>query len=156
PEWDFSQVRRAVIALGREVERRIPRLVTMNWWKEERGERIFIDYNQMARDRTMASAYSVRPNPRATVSAPIGWAELDSVHPNDFDIGTVPDRFAEHGDPYAGMEQRGYRIEPLLEMAERDERDRSQGDLPYPPEYPKVAGEPPRVQPSKKVAENWD
>ena len=149
PDWSFTEVRRAVIALGRELERRMPEQVTMNWWKEERGRRIFVDYNQMARDRTMASAYSVRPNPRATVSTPIRWDELDRVHPNDFDIVTVPERFAEIGDLYAGMDEQSFRIEPLLEMAERDERDRSQGDLPYPPEYPKMPGEPMRVQPSR-------
>lgn len=156
PEWSFTDVRRAVIAFGREIERRMPELVTMNWWKEERGRRIFIDYNQMARDRTMASAYSVRPNQRATVSTPLRWDELDSVHPNDFDIVTAPKRFAELGDLYAGMDEQAFRIEPLLEMADRDEKDHSQGDMPYPPEYPKMPGEPPRVQPSKKVAGNWD
>lgn len=149
PEWTFTQVRRAVIAFGREVERRLPQLVTMKWWKEERGRRIFIDYNQMARDRTMASAYSVRPNARATVSTPIRWDEVDLVHPNDFDIATVPGRFAELGDLYAGMDEQAFRIEPLLEMADRDERDHAEGDMPYPPEYPKMPGEPMRVQPSR-------
>jgi DNA primase len=149
PEWTFTQVRRAVIAFGREVERRLPQLVTMKWWKEERGRRIFIDYNQMARDRTMASAYSVRPNARATVSTPIRWDEVDLVHPNDFDIATVPGRFAELGDLYAGMDVQAFRIEPLLEMADRDERDHAEGDMPYPPEYPKMPGEPMRVQPSR-------
>jgi DNA ligase D len=149
PDWTFVDVRRAVIAFGREVERRIPEQVTMKWWKEERGRRIFIDYNQMARDRTMASAYSVRPNARATVSMPLRWDEVDAVHPNDFDIGTAPKRFAELGDVFAGMAEHAFRIEPLLEMAERDERDNEQGDMPYPPEYPKMPGEPPRVQPSR-------
>jgi len=149
PDWTFVDVRRAVIAFGREVERRIPEQVTMKWWKEERGRRIFIDYNQMARDRTMASAYSVRPNARATVSMPLRWDEVDAVHPNDFDIGTAPERFAELGDLFAGMAEHAFRIEPLLEMAERDERDNEQGDMPYPPEYPKMPGEPPRVQPSR-------
>ena len=149
PDWTFVDVRRAVIAFGREVERRIPEQVTMKWWKEERGRRIFIDYNQMARDRTMASAYSVRPNARATVSMPLRWDEVDAVHPNDFDIGTAPERFAELGDLFAGMAEHAFRIEPLLEMAERDERDHEQGDMPYPPEYPKMPGEPPRVQPSR-------
>jgi DNA ligase D len=156
PDWTFVDVRRAVIAFGREIERRMPEQVTMNWWKEERGQRIFVDYNQMARDRTMASAYSVRPNPRATVSMPLRWDEVNAVHPNDFDIGTAPARFAELGDLFAGMNEQAFRIEPLLEMAERDERDHAQGDMPYPPEYPKMPGEPPRVQPSKKVAGNWD
>ena len=155
PEWTFVQVRRAVIALGREVERRMPEHVTMNWWKEERGKRIFIDFNQMARDRTMASAYSVRPNQRATVSAPLRWDEvLESVQPNDFDVISMPARFAEVGDLHAGLDVRrggqAFRIDALLELAERDERDHGLGDMPYPPEYPKMPGEPMRVQPSRK------
>ncbi len=156
PEWSFIQTRRAVIAFGRALERRIPDQVTTNWWKEERGERIFIDFNQMARDRTMASAYSVRPNERATVSAPITWDEVSSVQPEDFDVTTMPDRFAHVGDLNAGANGRTYGLETLLEMSERDERDRGEGDMPYPPEYPKMPGEPPRVQPSKKVAVHWD
>jgi DNA ligase D-like protein (predicted polymerase) len=154
PEWTFVQVRRAVIALGREVERRMPEHVTMSWWKEERGKRIFIDFNQMARDRTMASAYSVRPNQRATVSAPLRWDELESVQPNDFDVISMPARFAAVGDLHAGLDVRrggqAFRIDALLELAERDERDHGLGDMPYPPEYPKMPGEPMRVQPSRK------
>jgi DNA ligase D len=149
PRWSFVEVRRALIALGRELERRMPDRVTIKWWKEERGERIFIDYNQMARDRTIASAYSVRPNSRARVSCPVTWEELDGVAPEDFDLTTVPARFAELGDPHAGIAEQAYSIEPLLEMAARDERDGTGGDLPYPPEYPKMAGEPKRVQPSR-------
>ncbi|MCL3861402.1 non-homologous end-joining DNA ligase [Actinotalea sp. K2] len=148
PRWTFTQARRATIALGREVERRLPELVTMKWWKEERGQKIFIDYNQMARDRTIASAYSVRANPRATVSAPLRWEEVDQVHPDDFDVTTMPARFAEVGDLF----DRGdlaYSIEPLLELADKDERDHGHDDLPYPPEYPKMPGEPTRVQPSR-------
>lgn len=149
--WDFVQTRRAVIAFGRELERRMPSLVTMAWWKEERGERIFIDFNQMARDRTIASAYSVRANPRATVSAPLRWDEVPDVTPNDFDVTTMPARFAEVGDLHAGVREVAHSIEPLLEMAERDARDHDLGDLPYPPEYPKMPGEPLRVQPSRKA-----
>ena len=153
PRWEFTQVRRALIALGRELERRLPALVTVNWWKEERGERIFIDFNQMARDRTIASAYSVRPNPRATVSAPLRWDEVGDVAPNDFDVTTMPARFAEVGDLHAPVREVAHSIEPLLEMVERDERDHGLGELPYPPDYPKMPGEPPRVQPSRKRAE---
>jgi DNA ligase D-like protein (predicted polymerase) len=149
PRWTFVEARRAVIALGRELERRMPEQVTMNWWKEERGERIFIDFNQMARDRTIASAYSVRANPRATVSAPLRWDEVPDVRPNDFDVTTMPARFAEVGDLHAGVNTEAYSLEKLLEMSERDQTDRGQGDMPYPPEYPKMPGEPKRVQPSK-------
>lgn len=152
PRWGFVDVRRATIALGREIERRMPELVTMKWWKEERGRKIFIDYNQMARDRTIASAYSVRANRRATVSAPLRWDEVDAVHPDDFTVLTMPARFAEVGDPFlpvaAGQAPR-YTIEALLEMADRDEHEHDAGDLPYPPEYPKMPGEPKRVQPSR-------
>lgn len=149
PRWEFVEVRRALIAYGRELERRLPDQVTMSWWKEERGKRVFIDYNQMARDRTIASAYSVRANPRATVSAPLRWEELDDVEPDDFDIATMPARFAEVGDLHAAVADQEFSIEPLLTMAEQDARDHGLGDLPYPPDYPKMPGEPPRVQPSR-------
>lgn len=149
PRWDFVQARRAVIAFGRELARRMPDLVTVDWWKEERGERIFIDFNQMARDRTIASAYSVRPNPRATVSAPLRWDEIDDARPDDFDIMTMPARFADVGDLHAAVNDTAYSIEVLLEMAARDERDHGLGDMPYPPDYPKMPGEPMRVQPSR-------
>ncbi len=149
PRWDFIEARRAVIALGREVARRLPDLVTVNWWKEERGERVFIDFNQMARDRTIRSAYSVRPIARATVSAPLRWDELDSVEPEDFDVLSMPARYAEVGDLHAGVAETAYSLEPLLEMVARDERDHELGDMPYPPEYPKMPGEPMRVQPSR-------
>ncbi|GEK22484.1 DNA polymerase domain-containing protein [Cellulomonas xylanilytica] len=151
PRWSFVEARRATIAFGRELERRLPDDVTMKWWKEERGQKIFIDYNQMARDRTIASAYSIRSNPRATVSAPLRWDEVADVHPNDFDVTTMPARFAEVGDLFAALvghaEPRGS-IESLLELAERQELE-GESDLPYPPEYPKMPGEPKRVQPSK-------
>ena len=149
PRWTFVEARRAVIALGREMERRMPDQVTMSWWKEERGERVFVDFNQMARDRTIRSAYSVRPIPRATVSAPLRWDEFDSVEPEDFDVLTMPARFAEVGDLHAGVAETAYSLEPLLEMSARDERDHGLGDMPYPPEYPKMPGEPKRVQPSR-------
>lgn len=151
PEWDFVQARRAVIAFGRELGRRLPKQVTVDWWKEERGERIFIDFNQMARDRTIASAYSVRPRPRATVSAPLSWDEIDDARPEDFDITTMPARFAAVGDLHAGVASVAYSLEPLLELAARDEKDHDLGDLPYPPEYPKMPGEPLRVQPSRRA-----
>lgn len=154
-DWDFIAVRRAGIALAREVERRAPDAVTTSWWKEERGKRIFIDYNQNARDRTFASAYSVRKTAIATVSTPLTWDELRAADPDDYTIATVPDFVAGRPDPWAGIDKEKQSLESLLEMVTADE-DRGLGDLPYPPSYPKMPGEPPRVQPSKKVAENWD
>jgi DNA ligase D len=148
PEWTFVEARRATIALAREVERRRPDLVTTAWWKEERGERVFVDFNQMARDRTIACAYSLRANGRATASAPVTWAELPDVEPNDFDLRTMPKRFAEIGDPHAGIDDAAVDITPLMEWFARDEAA-GQGDMPYPPEYPKMPGEPKRVQPSR-------
>jgi DNA ligase D len=148
PEWTFVQVRRAAIAFAREVERRDPDRITTSWWKEERGVKVFVDYNQMARDRTIASAYSLRPNRRATVSTPVTWDELSDVEPNDFDLGTVPARLARRGDPHAGIDDVAYPIDRLLEWADRDDRD-GRGDLPYPPDHPKMPGEPMRVQPSR-------
>jgi DNA ligase D-like protein (predicted polymerase) len=151
-QWSFVQARRATIAVGRELARRMPEQVTVNWWKEERGERIFIDFNQMARDRTMASAYSVRPSPRAQVSAPLIWEELSAARPGDFTVSTMPARFADLGDRAAGLYgPERYPLDSLLELAARDERDRGEGDMPYPPEYPKMPGEPLRVQPSRKA-----
>jgi DNA ligase D-like protein (predicted polymerase) len=148
PQWTFVEVRRAAIALAREVERRAPSLVTTSWWKEERGERVFVDFNQMARDRTIACAYSLRANRRATVSTPVTWDELPQVEPDDFDLTTVPERVAEIGDPHASIDDVAYDLTPLLEWVERDARD-GLGDMPYPPEHPKMPGEPRRVQPSK-------
>ncbi|MBO3095686.1 non-homologous end-joining DNA ligase [Cellulomonas dongxiuzhuiae] len=152
PAWSFTDARRATIAFGRELERRLPDEVTMKWWKEERGAKIFVDYNQMARDRTIASAYSIRSNPRATVSAPLTWDEVPDVHPDDFDVLTMPERFAAVGDLHSRLVAHTaprYRLDSLLELADRQERDEGHGDLPYPPEYPKMPGEPKRVQPSK-------
>jgi DNA ligase D len=156
PDWDFVAVRRAGIALAREVERRAPEAVTTSWWKEERGARMFIDYNQNARDRTFASAYSARRTPIATVSTPLAWADLTGADPDDYTIATVPELVRRRDDPWAGIDDVAHSIEPLLEMVKADEEERGLGDLPYPPSYPKMPGEPPRVQPSKKVASHWD
>ena len=156
PTFGFREVRRAALAFAREVERRAPALVTTAWWKEERGEQIFLDYNQNARDRTIASAYSVRASPLGLVSAPVTWEELPSVEMADFTISTMPGRFAALGDLHAGMDDAVFSIEPLLEWSERDEVDRGLGDAPYPPNFPKQEGEPPRVQPSRKNKANWD
>jgi DNA ligase D-like protein (predicted polymerase) len=149
PRWTFTEVRRAALAFAREVERRNPAEVTTRWWKEERGEQIFIDFNQNARDRTIASAYSVRPAPHAPVSAPVTWDELPDADPRDFTIATMPARFAELGDLHASIDDASFSLEPLLDMADRDEKDHGLGDMPYPPNYPKMPGEPKRVQPSK-------
>lgn len=148
PEWTFVEVRRAAIALAREIERRRPDLVTTKWWKEERGQRVFLDYNQMARDRTIACAYSLRANARATVSTPLTWDELPDVEPDDFDLRTVPERVAKVGDPHATIDDVAHDITPLLDWADRDAGS-GEGDLPYPPDYPKMPGEPKRVQPSR-------
>ncbi|MEV4872661.1 non-homologous end-joining DNA ligase [Streptomyces syringium] len=149
PSWTFVQVRRAAIAVARELERRAPERITTAWWKEERGAKIFVDYNQTARDRTIASAYSVRPRPHAPVSAPLRWEEVPSAVPEDFDLATMPARFAEAGDVHADMDEHAYGLEAALELADRDEREHGLGDLPYPPEHPKMKGEPKRVQPSR-------
>jgi len=154
PEHGFTQVRRAALAFAREVERRVPDLVTTKWWKEERGEQIFIDFNQNARDRTIASAYSIRAS-TGLVSAPFTWDELPDVQMQDFTMATMPARFAELGDVHAGIDDSAFDIGELLEWSERDERDHGQGDAPYPPNFPKMEGEPPRVQPSKINKANW-
>ena len=148
PRWTFVEVRRAAIAFAREVERRAPTQVTTAWWKEQRGEKVFIDYNQNARDRTIASAWSVRRTPIATVSTPVTWEDLLDVAPDDFTVRTVSNRFAEQGDPHAAIDEAHHSLDPLLELALRDEAG-GLGDLPYPPNYPKMPGEPKRVQPSR-------
>src|SRR5437879_6230996 len=148
PRWTFTDVRHAAIAFGRELQRRLPGEVTTSWWKEERGERIFVDYNQNARDRTIASAYSVRPKPGAPVSAPLAWEELEHVSPEDFAVATMPARFAEVGDRHAAIDDAAHSLEPLLDRYE-DDAAKGKGDMPYPPDYPKMPGEPKRVQPSR-------
>jgi DNA ligase D len=149
PRWGFTEVRRGALAFAREVERRRPDIVTTKWWKEERGANVFVDYNQNARDRTIASAYSVRARPGATVSAPVTWEELPDADSEDFTIATMPQRFADLGDVHARIDAEAVSIAPLLEWADRDESDRGLGDMPYPPNYPKMPGEPMRVQPSR-------
>jgi DNA ligase D len=148
PKWDHPTVRRAALAFAREIERRAPDLVTTAWWKEERGERVFVDYNQNARDRTILSAYSVRGRPDATVSAPVLWDELPDVEMEDFTIATMPARFAELGDLHEGIDEAVCDLEVLLEWVEREEKE-GVGEAPYPPNFPKMPGEPPRVQPSR-------
>jgi DNA ligase D-like protein (predicted polymerase) len=148
PRWTFVEVRRAAIAFAREAERRAGGRVTTSWWKEERGAQVFIDYNQNARDRTIASAYSARARPRGTVSAPVTWEELANIEPEDFTIVTMAGRFGAVGDVHATIDDVRHPLDPLLAMAERDAAN-GLGDLPYPPNYPKMPGEPKRVQPSK-------
>ncbi len=145
--WSFNEVRRAALALAREVERRAPKLATSKWWKEERHG-VFVDYNQNAKDRTVAAAYSVRPTPDARVSAPVDWAELAICDPADFTLVTMPRRFAEIGDRHAGIDDHADSLESLLELSAGHERE-GLGDAPWPPHYEKQAGEPKRVQPSK-------
>jgi bifunctional non-homologous end joining protein LigD len=146
--WDFSQVRRAALALARDVEQRVPALATTKWWKEERHG-VFIDYNQNAKDRTVAGAYSIRPTPDARVSAPLDWSELDTADPGDFTIVTMPTRFASVGDRHEAIDARACTLDGLLELSAQQERD-GQGDAPWPPQYAKAPGEPPRVQPSRE------
>jgi len=146
--WGFDEVRRAALAFAREVERRAPPLATSKWWKEERHG-VFLDYNQNAKDRTIAAAYSVRPTPDARVSAPLAWEEIDSCEPGDFTLVTMPPRFARIGDPHAGMDRQPCSLDSLLELSARHERD-GLGDAPWPPHYRKQAGEPARVQPSRR------
>ena len=148
PRWEFGDVRRCALALAREVERRIPRLATSAWWKEERHG-VFIDYNQNARDRTVASAYSVRATRDARVSCPIEWPEVARVDPAAFTLKTVPARLRERGDPAATIDDVSHSLDPLLELVAQQERD-GQGDGPWPPNFPKAPGEPPRVQPSRR------
>ncbi len=148
-DWDFVEVRHAGIALGRELERRAPDRITTSWWKEQRGQRIFVDFNQNARDRTFAAAYSVRPTPIATVSTPLTWSELAAAAtPDDYSMATVPGLLARRGDPMSGLDSLAQSIDPLLAMWAAD-LERGLGDLPYPPNYPKMPGEPKRVQPSR-------
>jgi DNA ligase D len=148
PKREFLDVRHAVIAAARELERRMPEQVTTAWWKEERGERIFVDFNQANRDRAMAGAYSPRALGHAPVSTPVTWDELPSVDPRDFTVRTVPERLRSTGDPWQDFGERKGTIDALLDWWQRD-LDAGLGELPFPPDYPKMPGEPPRVQPSR-------
>jgi DNA primase len=148
PRWVFDDVRRAAVALAREIERRAPTIATTSWWKEERRG-VFMDYNQNARDRTVASAYSIRPRPDARVSTPLSWGEVPNVDAAAFTIDTVPARLASVGDPAADIDAHAGRLDALLELAERDAANGLQ-DLPWPPHYPKAEGEPIRAQPSRR------
>ena len=147
-KWTFTEVRRAALAFAREVERRAPDLATSKWWKEERHG-VFLDYNQNAKDRTIAAAYSVRPKPDARVSAPLSWDEIGACEPGDFTLATMPDRFKRVRDPHATMDQQACSIEGLLELSRRHAKE-GLGDAPWPPHYVKQAEEPPRVQPSRR------
>jgi DNA ligase D-like protein (predicted polymerase) len=148
PRWSFTEVRRAALAFAREVERRTPGLATSKWWKEERHG-VFLDYNQNAKDRTVAAAYSVRPKPDGRVSAPVSWEEIDDCDPADFTLKTMPARFAAVGDRHADIDRQPYSLDRLLELSAAQERE-GLGDAPWPPQYKKQAGEPPRVQPSRR------
>jgi hypothetical protein len=152
--WTFTEVRRAAVALAREVERRIPDLATAAWWKEERHG-VFLDYNQNAKDRTVASAWSVRPTPDARVSMPLRWEEVADVDPAAFTLVTAPKRFAESGDASAGIDDAVDSLEPLLELSAKQESE-GLGDAPWPPMYKKQSGEPARVAPSKQKKEKKD
>jgi bifunctional non-homologous end joining protein LigD len=147
PRWDFLEVRRAALAMAREVERRAPDLATTKWWKEERHG-VFVDYNQNARDRTVASCYSVRPTPDARVSCALRWEEVPDVEPAELRLDTVRDRLGELGDPAADIDERPGSLDALLDLARRDEEE-GLGDAPWPPHFPKQTGEPKRVQPSR-------
>ncbi|MBB3036503.1 non-homologous end-joining DNA ligase [Hoyosella altamirensis] len=148
PRWDGYQVRAAAVALARELERRHADLITAQWWKEERGSRVFVDFNQNAPHKTVFGAWCVRPRVGAQVSTPISWAELDAVEPDVLTLATVPELVAAHGDPWAGKPNGPQSLEPLLEMSERDMADGLM-DAPWPPVYPKMPNEPPRVAPSR-------
>ena len=148
PRWDSYQVRAAAVAAARELERRQPNLITAAWWKEERGRRVFVDYNQNAPHKTVFGAWSARARPGAQVSAPVTWDDIDRVHPDELTIASVPERLAAQGDPWEAMNEQPQSLEPLLEL---HERDRAAGlmDAPWPPVYPKQPDEPPRVAPSR-------
>ena len=148
PRWDSYDVRRAAVAAARELERRNPDLITAAWWKEERGRRIFVDYNQNAPHKTVFGAWSVRARPGAQVSTPLAWDEIDTVHPDELTIASVPERLAAQGDPWEAMNERPQSLEPLLALYERD-RAAGLMDAPWPPVYPKQPDEPPRVAPSR-------
>ncbi len=148
PEWTFTEVRRAALGLAREVEARAPTLATSAWWKEQRGRRVFVDFNQNARDRTVVSAYSVRPHPEGRVSFPLSWEELEVAEPGDFTIRSAPRLVLSRGDASEGIDARAFGLESLLELATR-QSEAGLGEAPYPPHFPKAAGEPHRAPPSK-------
>ena len=156
PTHEFLEVRHGVIGIARELERRLPDLVTTAWWKEERGERVFVDFNQACRDRTIASAYSPRPLAGAPVSMPVTWTELSTVSPGDFTILTVPDVLEDRGDAWAGLADEVGDVAGALALWQRDVEERGLGELNFPPDYPKMPGEPPRVQPSKRRTDKAD
>jgi DNA ligase D len=146
---EFLDVRHGVIGIGRELERRMPELVTMAWWKEERGEKVFVDFNQANRDRTIASAYSPRPLPGAPVSMPVPWDRLREVKPGDFTVRTVPGMLAAEGDAWAGIDAAVGNVSAAIALWDKDIAERGLGEMPFPPDYPKMPGEPSRVQPSR-------
>lgn len=156
PTHEFLDVRHGVIGVARELERRLPDLVTTAWWKEERGERVFVDFNQACRDRTIASAYSPRPLPGAPVSMPVSWEDLKSVSPADFTVRTVPGIVAAQGDAWAGIDEAVGDVTAAIALWDKDVHERGLGEMPFPPDYPKMPGEPPRVQPSKRRADRED
>ncbi|MEO7421638.1 MAG: ATP-dependent DNA ligase [Ornithinibacter sp.] len=156
PTHEFLDVRHGVIGIARELERRMPDLVTTSWWKEERGERVFVDFNQACRDRTIASAYSPRPLPGAPVSMPVTWEELSAVAPVDFTILTVPDVLEDRGDAWADIDGAVGDVSAAIALWDRDVHERGLGELSFPPDYPKMPGEPPRVQPSKRRGDKAD
>jgi DNA ligase D-like protein (predicted polymerase) len=152
PAWTFTQVRHATVAVAREIERRRPEIATARWWREERGARVFLDYNRMARDQTIASAYSVRASRMAYVSAPLTWGEVPTAQVEDFDIWTMRERFAELGDVHAAIDDVHHDLTPLLELYE----SQGEGEAPFPPQFAKQEGEPLRVQPSRKRRQRGD
>ena len=156
PTHEFLDVRHGVIGVARELERRLPDLVTTAWWKEERGERVFVDFNQACRDRTIASAYSPRPLPGAPVSMPVSWEDLKSVSPADFTVRSVPGIVAAQGDAWAGIDEAVGDVRAAIALWDKDVHERGLGEMPFPPDYPKMPGEPPRVQPSKRRADRED
>ncbi len=153
PEWEFLTVRHAVIGIARELERGMPDLVTTAWWKEERGDKIFVDFNQACRDRTLAAAYSPRPLPGAPVSTPVTWAEMPGLDATGFTVHSVPRRLAQLGDPWADVHDKPSDLGPALALWEAD-LETGLGEMPFPPDYPKMPGEPRRVQPSRKRADS--
>lgn len=155
PRLEFLEVRHAVIGIARELERRMPDLVTTSWWKEERGQRVFVDFNQATRDRTLAAAWSPRARPGAPVSVPLAWDQLGEIGPDELTVHTVPEWLSEHGDAWEHLHDEAGSIDGAYALWEAD-LERGLGELNFPPDHPKMPGEPPRVQPSKKVAKHWD